>query len=111
MLHLFSAREELLRYGRDHYRPHSPEISTVLYDLFTAFREDPNMDQRLIDAARETKKRMLAEMTPEELRKWLPVEELLKGLSAEELARALPPETLMALAQMLRANGSPPKPQ
>src|SRR5262249_14420359 len=24
MLHLFSAREALLRYGREHYRPHSP---------------------------------------------------------------------------------------
>ncbi|MGH7169839.1 MAG: hypothetical protein ACRELG_06130 [Gemmataceae bacterium] len=29
MLHLFSAREELLRYGREHYRPHSPETSCL----------------------------------------------------------------------------------
>jgi hypothetical protein len=30
MLHLFSAREALLCYGREHYRPHSPETSTLL---------------------------------------------------------------------------------
>jgi hypothetical protein len=36
MLHLFSAREELLRYGREHYRPHSQETSTLLYELFKA---------------------------------------------------------------------------
>src|SRR5262249_13577537 len=31
MLHLFSAREELLRYGQVHYRPHSRETSSLLY--------------------------------------------------------------------------------
>ena len=111
MLHLFSAREELLRFGRDHYRPYSRETSTVLYDFIDAFREDTNMDQRLKDAIRETKERMLADMTPEELRKRLSVEERLKGLSAEEVAQALPPETLEALVRTHKANGSLSKPQ
>jgi hypothetical protein len=31
MLHLFAAREELLRYGQEHYRPHSAETSTLLF--------------------------------------------------------------------------------
>src|SRR5262245_20220093 len=33
MLHLFSARPELLRYGGEHYRPHSEETSTLLLQL------------------------------------------------------------------------------
>jgi hypothetical protein len=40
MLHLFGAREELLRYGREHYRPHSPETSTLLYQLFKTYSEE-----------------------------------------------------------------------
>src|SRR5258708_5103371 len=37
MLHLFSAREELLRYGQEHYRPHSKETSSLLYQLLKAY--------------------------------------------------------------------------
>ena len=41
MLHLFSAREELLRYGREHYRPHSPETSSLLYKLLRRTARSP----------------------------------------------------------------------
>src|SRR5947208_2129945 len=34
MLHLFSARQELLVYGREHYRPHAPDTSSLLYKVF-----------------------------------------------------------------------------
>ncbi len=91
MLHLFSAREELLRYGRDHYRPHSPQTSTLLYDLFKEYSEEPDMPDKLQEYVRES----LAEFA----------EERLKGLSAEEVVRALSPETLEALARLLKANG------
>ena len=40
-----------------------------------------------------------------EILKTLPPEERLKGLSAEEVVRALPPDTLQALARLLKANG------
>ena len=43
MLHLFSAQMKLLRYGREHYQPHSQETSTLLYELFQAYSEDPTM--------------------------------------------------------------------
>jgi hypothetical protein len=36
--------------------------------------------------------------------------ELLKGMSAQELVRALSPETLEALARLLKANGRPAEP-
>lgn len=96
MLHLFSAREELLRYGREHYRPHSKETSTLLYDLFKQYSEDPAMPDKLKEYVRESLDKLLAS---------LPAEERLKGLSAEEVARALAPETLQALARLLKANG------
>lgn len=106
MLHLFSAREELLRYGREHYRPHSQETSTLLFELFKTYNEEPDMsdksDKKLKEFVRQSLENLLAS---------LPVEERLKGLSAEEVIRGLPPETLEALARQLKANDSSSKPQ
>jgi hypothetical protein len=92
MLHLFSAREGLLRYGRENYRPQSPETSTVLYELFKAYREDPEMNEKLKQFVRESNK------------------EIFKGMTVEEVIRSLPPETLRELAHVLQANGTTPKP-
>lgn len=54
------------------------------------------MPDKLKEYVRESLDKLLAS---------LPAEERLKGLSAEEVARALPPETLQALARLLKANG------
>jgi len=54
LLHLFSAREELVRYGQEHYRPHSQETSSLLYQLFKAYSEDPAMPDKLKEFVRET---------------------------------------------------------
>jgi hypothetical protein len=118
MLHLFSAREELLRYGREHYRPHSSETSSLLYNLFKAYGEDLNMPDKLKEFVRETIDEILQSLPPEERLKGLPPEERLKGLppeerlkglSADEVVKALPPEVLEALVRRLKANGSEPK--
>lgn len=118
LLHLFSAREELLRYGREHFRPRSPETSTLLYELFNAYREDVNMSDKLKEFVRESIDKLLQSLPPaerlkglpaEELRKALPPAERLKGLSADEVIKGLPPEVLEAIARRLRANGSEPK--
>ncbi len=120
MLLLFSAREALLRYGQEHYRPHSQETSSLLYQLFKAYSEEPDMPDKLKEFVRQTIDELLASLPAEELRKrlspeerleGLPVEERLKGLSAEEVIRALPQETLEALARQLKANGPSSKPQ
>jgi hypothetical protein len=120
MLHLFSAREELLRYGREHYRPHSQETSSLLYQLFKTYSEEAEMPDKLKEFVRETIDELLNSLPAEERLKGLPVEELrkrlspeerLKGLSAEDLLRALPPETLEALARKLKANGPSANPQ
>lgn len=118
LLHLFSAREELLRYGREHYRPHSPETSSLLYKLFQTYGEDLNMPDKLKEFVRQTIDELLQSLSveerlkglsAEEVAKALPVEERLKGLSADEMVKSLPPEVLEALARRLKANGSEPK--
>jgi len=138
MLLLFSAREKPLVYGREHYRPNSAEISSVLAKLFQAYSEEIDMTDKLKEFARQTMDEILRNMSPEErlkglsaeelrkhlspeerlkglpaeeLRKHLSPEERLKGLSAEDLLKGLSPETLEALVRQLKANGSTPKSQ
>ncbi len=111
MLLLFSGRAELLRYGREHYRPRSPDTSTLLYKLFQAYSEDPNMPEQLKEFVRQSIDELLRSLPPEERLKGLAPKERLKGLSADEVIQALPPETLEALARKLKANGSPPENQ
>jgi hypothetical protein len=101
MLHLFSAREDLLRYGREHYRQHSQETSSLLFKLFKAYREDTAMADKLKEFVRETIDEMLKDLPPEER---------LKGLSAQDVVRALPPETLEELKRIIKANGPSPNP-
>jgi hypothetical protein len=101
MLHLFSATRELLRYGQEHYRPRSPETSTLLYTLFKAYSEDSDMPDKLKEFVRQTMAQLV---------ETLPAEERLKGLSADELVRALSPEMLEELTRKLTANGTSPKP-
>jgi hypothetical protein len=100
MLHLFSAREELLRYGQEHYRPHSPETSSLLYKLFKAYSEDINMPDKLKEFVRETMAELIKSLSPEER---------LKGLSADEVVKALSPEVREELARRFKANGPTPK--
>ena len=136
MLHLFSAHEESLRYGRDHYRPYSKDTSTLLLELFQTYEEESTVPDKLKEFARRSIEKLLNSLSPEELcnhlsveerlkgltaeeirtrlpveerLKGLPPEERLKGLSADEVVEALPPEILEALARRLKTNGSNPK--
>jgi len=117
MLHLFSAREELLRYGREHYRPNSPETSTLLFELFTSYSEELAMSDKLKEFVRQSRDKLRASLSEEERFKilaGLSKEERLKFLAtlpAEEIIQWLPPETLEALARQLKANGQSSKPQ
>jgi hypothetical protein len=120
MLHLFSGREVLLRYGQQHYRPHSQDTNSLLYKLFKAYSEEADMPDKLKEFVRETINEILQSLPPEERLKGLPAEERLKGLpaeerlkglSAEEVVQALPPEILEALARKLKAIGPSSKPQ
>ena len=109
MLHLFSTRVELLSYGQTHYRPYSEDTSTVLIPLYQLNSEDPNMADTLKEFARESLDKLLANLPPEKLRKYLSPKQRVEGLSAEELAQALTPEARAELLRQLQPNGSSPK--
>jgi hypothetical protein len=131
LLHLFSAKMDLFRYGALHYRVRSKETTTLLMQLFERYQlekalmpdELELLAEETLDAifskasAEELLKRVshqtieeLLNKTPaEELRKHLSPEERLKGLSPDDLLEALPPETRAALAQRLKDEGSSPK--
>jgi hypothetical protein len=110
MLHLFSAQDKLIRYGQEHYHPHSSGTSTLLLQLLNAYSEDQSMHPKLEEFERQSLDDILKKLSPEKLRNFLPVEERLKGLSADEMIQALSPEMLEALTRRLESNGSSPKP-
>jgi hypothetical protein len=89
--------------------PHSPETSTLLYELFKTYSEYPIMSEKLKEFVRQSINELLKSLPPEERLKGLPPEERLKGLSADEVVKALPPEILQALTRRLKANGSDTK--
>jgi hypothetical protein len=102
LLHLFSARADLLQYGATHYRLRSEETSTLLVQLFQRY----HVEARLMPDALE----QFAQETIEELLKTLPPERLLKGLSPDQLLAGLSPEVRAALIQRLKEDG-PPSPE
>jgi hypothetical protein len=103
LLHLFSARTDLLRYGATHYRMHSEETSTLLLQLFQRYRLEATLMPDMLE--------QLARETIEDLLKNLPVKERLKGVSADDLLEALSPEMRAALAQRLKDHGSHSNPE
>jgi hypothetical protein len=105
LLHLFSARADLLRYGRDHYRPRSGETSTLLQQLFDRYRLEGT---RMPDGLELLKQ--FAQETTEKILKEAPVEKRIEGLSADELLAALSPEVRAELARRLKAEESQPSP-
>jgi hypothetical protein len=139
LLHLFSARMDLLQYGATHYHLRSKETSTLLLQLFERYRlEEILMPDLLEQFAQETiqeivKKLSIEErlkgLSAQEIIKNLPAEERLKGLSAQEIVRNLPaaerlkdlsvddllaalsPETRAALALRLKEVAPFPKPE
>jgi hypothetical protein len=120
LLHLFSAQAELLEYGATHYRLRSTETSTILLQLFERYQlEATLMPDELEELTRETVERILRNTPAKELAKRLSPDEYLatlspetrlKGLSPDELLAAVSPETRAILAQRLKDDTVPPKP-
>jgi hypothetical protein len=121
LLHLFSARRDLVEYGATHYRLRSEETSTLLLQLFERYRlEATTMADLLQQLAEETIKDLLENLpaekllerlspekrleglSPEKRLEGLSPEKRLAGLSIEELLGALPPETRAALFQRVK---------
>jgi hypothetical protein len=108
MLHLFSASQEQVRYGAEHYRPRSDETSTLLHRLFEQYRkEGVQMPYTMEDFRRDYVKEHLKDLSPEERLEGLPPEELLKRLSLEERLKGLSAEQLKAFLERLQHDNSP----
>jgi hypothetical protein len=106
MLHLFSAKGELLRYGAEHYRVRSAETSTLLYQLFERyFLEGATMPDALEEFTRQTIAEILNKLPTEELLKRVPLQDRLQGVTADDLLAAMSPEMREALARRLKGNG------
>lgn len=121
ILHLFSAQAEPLRYARDHYRPHSAETSTLLYQLYRIYQEDPAMATQLEEFARKTIDELLKELPPDKRLEGLTPEDRLEGLTPEDRLEGLTPEERLkgmsteelkeafeVLKRQLGSNGSTP---
>jgi hypothetical protein len=139
LLHLFSASGELFAYGARHYRIRSAETSSLLLELLHRYQQETlTMPDLLEQFTRETIDRLLRELppekrleglspekrleglspekrleglSPEKRLEGLSPEKRLEGLSAEEMLAALPPEMREALARLLQAEGTEPKPE
>jgi hypothetical protein len=114
LLHLFSARPDLVRYGAKHYRIRSNESSTLLMQLFARYQQEatlmPDMLQQL---AEETLGEIFQKASADDLlRRVKPetIDELLKKLP-DDLLASLSPETRATLARRLRDEGTPPNPE
>lgn len=93
LLHLFSARPDLLEYGVTHYQQRSPETGTLFLQLFARYRSEASlMPDMLEEFAAEAIDNLLKSLPAEERLKGLPVEERLKGLPVEERLKGLPVE-------------------
>jgi 2-hydroxychromene-2-carboxylate isomerase len=111
MLHLFSASQEQVRYGAEHYRQHSDETSTLLNRLVEKYRKEGlQMPYTMADFRRDYVREHLKDLTPEEIRTAVPPEEYLQGLSPEQIRTALSPEQIRtALSPEQRLEGLSPE--
>jgi hypothetical protein len=109
LLHLFSASEEQIRYGAEHYRQHSAETSTLLSRLWERYKsEGLNMPYTMADFRRDYVKEHLKDLTPEERLAGLAPEERLAGVPPEERLAGLSPEEKAALLKVLLREAPPP---
>ena len=82
LLHLFSADQPQVEYGRDHWRPMSPSTSSIINQLFGIYKKEGlHVSYTLEDYQRE----YMSRFTTRERLAGLSTEELLDGLSDEEI--------------------------
>jgi hypothetical protein len=112
MLHLFSARGELLAYGAQHYRIRSRDTSSLLLQLLRHYQQEAlTMPDMLEEFTRETIDKLLRELPIEKRLEGLTVEQRLQGLTVDQLLQGLSAEERRQLAEKLKDNGAPAKPE
>ena len=111
LLHLFSASESLLQYGREHCRIQSAQTSTLVLELFADYRvEGLNVPITMEEFIRKARKKLIQEAPIEERLEGLTPEQLLEQVSAEEILERLPAEErLKGMTTEERLKGVPPE--
>lgn len=103
-----SAKDDLLEFGRQHYRIRSPETSSLLRLVFLKYQEESlTMPDLLEEITRQTIDEILTKLPPEELRKRLSPKERLEGLSPLERLEGLSPEEVASLVEQLTRKAPP----
>jgi hypothetical protein len=102
LLHLFSSRAEQVRYGREHYKARTRQMTTLFYDLIKLASEDPEMSKVLEEYAQKRIEEILKELPYDKRMEGIPAEKRLEGLSGEELMQALSPEQRAAMEMLMR---------
>lgn len=113
VLHLLSARPELIQFGATNYQQRSPETSTLLDQLFEEIQhEGIAMSYTMEDFRRDyvkphlTPEQVFKIIPPDQLLKQLSPEERLKGLSPEEILKVLSPDEIEKYLQRLKPASS-----
>jgi hypothetical protein len=110
MLHLFSAAEEQVRYGAEHYHLRSNDTNTLLQRLLAQYRlEGLHMPYTMEDFRRDYVREHLKDLTPEEILAAVSEEDRLKGLPVEKRLKGLSAEERQTLRKLLESN-EPPSP-
>jgi len=110
LLHLFSARMDLLRYGTMHYQQQSQETSQLLMQLLKRYLAEgasmPDSLELLKQFCREADDELRKRWPAKERLEGLTAEERLKGLTPDEVLAAMPPEDRAKLLKRLRDDES-----
>ncbi len=108
LLHLFSASQELWRYGVRNYRQRSHETSTLLHRLVEQYQQEGlSMSYTMADFVKEFTMDHLKLLTPEERFAGLSPEQIVAGLSPEQIVAGLSPEAIAALQRLIQEKSPP----
>ncbi len=105
VLHLLSAKPELVAFGASHYEKHSPDTSTLLHQLFEGFQREGlampyTMEDFRLDFIQE-------HFTPEQRVQGLSPDDRLRGLSPDDRLRGLSPAEIDAYLRRRKQRPTP----
>lgn len=112
MIHLFSVNQQRLQYAVEEYRQFSPQSSTLIQQLLQQLgREGITLPYTMEDFLRESKEKLIKELTPEERQRIvqeLPPEEILKQVSHQDLLKGMSLEEIREYLRQLDESGEEP---
>ena len=112
LLHLFSAAQEQVKYAAEHYQLPSPDTSSIVNQLFSAYRrEGLTMPYTMEDFRREVALENLDQLTPEERLGGLTLEQRLSGATPKEILKHLSEDEIKAYLAKMKKEHSEAKPK